>query len=141
MPAIDIVKEIAPAVARRRVRRGFRWLMQREQTFPVSMWLWNPHIYIPKDELAREHDHLLCLVFCNNSFVTSRMQRTFHEIIAEHRLSEQFLIAHGFARDEVIDECMLDFCWREGLFYLHLERDASCTPSALSPDLRRALTR
>ena len=138
MSSIDIIKEIAPALARRRIVRGFRWLMEHESTFPVSMWLSNPRVYVPRARALHE-EHMLVTAFSNT--FSRRPWRSFERIVADFGLTEQFLIAHAFARDEIIDESILDFCWREGLFVFHLERDLSPTPSALTPEVRRMLHR
>ena len=138
MSSIDIIKEIAPALARRRIVRGFRWLMGRESTFPVSFWLSNPRIYVPRAG-ALHGEHMLVTAFSNT--FSRRPRRSFEELVVDLGLSEQFLIAHAFARDEIIDESILDFCWREGLFVFHLERDHAPRRSALTPDVRRMIAR
>ncbi|HEY4501862.1 MAG TPA: hypothetical protein VJJ20_02250 [Candidatus Paceibacterota bacterium] len=129
MSAEDLIKEIAPAVARRRIYRGVIWMLKKTcQYYLPQLWLANLKEYVPKDTTALGREHLLQVVFGKHSigqaFSHWRKVRIvgkvrLQHVIEEFELTDQFLIAHGFRPDPIITADMLNYLWYEAVF----ERD------------------
>jgi hypothetical protein len=133
MSAEDIIREIAPGVARRRVRRGYLWLLQKTGGFHVPLGAHNPHTFVPQDQGERQTEHVVARAFTNASEDVWRRKENewrvrewlsirihgrvlYRDVVHKFLLSPQFLLAHGFEPDHIITASMLNFVWHEALW-------------------------
>ena len=154
MSAEDLIKEIAPAVARRRIYRGVIWMFKKtRQYYLPELWLANLKEYVPKDSAESERGHVLSVIFGKQSlgqtFSHWRKVRIvgkvrLQHVLEEFELTDQFLIAHGFRHDAIVTADMLNYLWYEAVFerdyqaeYAHLRqhRQPNVAPSQKVPSL------
>jgi len=151
---MDTMQSVPLEIATGRVHKGLAWLNTNAWGWWVPLWA-HTGVYtklVPAaDEKAwtRQEWHILAVAFEETSKYHSELMTlrrdcariTYSRVVTHFRLTDEFLVQHGFEPDEKVSRYLLDALWLREIFGSHLDEliqigVAKRTPSA-SPRRRQ----